>query len=248
MRFVGSKYLDRNDYSHIAINNGDIIVSGNKSKYKGTPSGYSFTDECKGLSNEEKIAKVVEYFLDYHTLTSISVSNGYQVNSADGTTLNITGKVSNKIVKKIKNKYKEDRERFAGSINFYESKVEFIAAESSSGFIEDARSCRFYIETRRGRVNDNEKVFLMDVFDEMLFDGEVIITREDMMLLGREMFNVSFLRKNDGSLDYVDYGAPRVCVSKGLMPIIETLVEEHNESFSKENKDRPKQLRLEEFK
>ena len=76
MRFVGSKYLDRNDYGHIAINNGDIIVSGNKSKYKGTPSGYSFTDECKGLSNEEKIAKVVEYFLDYHTLTSISVSNG----------------------------------------------------------------------------------------------------------------------------------------------------------------------------
>ena len=27
MRFVGSKYLDRNDYGHIAINNGDIIFN-----------------------------------------------------------------------------------------------------------------------------------------------------------------------------------------------------------------------------
>lgn len=249
MRFVGSKYLDRNDYSHITINKGDIIVRGNKSKYKVALFGHSFTDEFKNLNDEEKIARVVEYFLDYHTLTSVSINNGrYQIVSMDGTTLNITGEVNGMIIKKINDKYREDRERFVGSRNFYESKVEFITTDSSSGFIEDDRSCRFYIGTTKGRVKEDEKAFLIDIFEGMLFEGEVVITREDRSLLGREMFSVSFLKKNDGSFDYVDYGAPKVNVSKKLMPIIGTLVQEHNESFSRENKDKPKQLRLEEFR
>lgn len=251
MRIVGSKYLDRNDYSNITINYNEVVVKGNKSKYQVIPSEESFIDSLRELNDEEKRRRIIDYYLENHTVSSVSkivfCNTAYQIGSVDGTTLRIARKMGNDVIDKIYGKYREDRGKFVDSRNFYESQVEFLSSFDSTGYIEDSKSCRFYISAFDGKVDENEKVFLIDVFSNMLPDGEAAITREDA-LDGLNVFNVSFLRKVDTASDYVDYGAPRVRVSKDLLPVIETLVMEHNEEFSKESENRPKQLRLEEFK
>ena len=81
----------------------------------------------------------------------------------------------------------------------------------------------------------------------MLSEGEVAVGREEEE---SNLINVTFLRKSEEICEYVDYGAPSVRVTPEVLPVLEALVVSHNEDAkNRENdKDRPKQLRMEELK
>lgn len=254
MKIVGSKYLDKNDYSNISINDKEIIVRKNKGKYKTMHLENSFVEELKKLDDDDMIRTIIEYYLYYHKISVMERTtlhgNLHVVGSSDGTSLCINRTISDELLEKVYEKYKGDRESFTFSRDFYGCNLMFITTASSlgyteSGYIEDDRSCRFYLATENGRIVEQEKEFLIDVFNPMLADGEVAIGRED----GKDNFvSVTFLRKSEDICEYVDYGAPKVIVSPSVLPVIETLVISHNDDFNNKNNniDRPKQLRMEE--
>ena len=53
MKIIGSKYLEKNDYSNIAINANEIIVRKNKGKYKTMNLSNSFIGGLKTLEDDE---------------------------------------------------------------------------------------------------------------------------------------------------------------------------------------------------
>ena len=256
MKIIGSKYLAKNDYSNIAINANEIIVRKNKGNYKTICLSNSFMIWLKSLKDEEKVNSIIDYFLDYHKVNIVGKNTlhgvSYVVDSSDGTSLCINRPINDEQIDKIYAKYEKDRWDFVFSRNFYEYGPVFLTTSGStgymeSGYIEDDRSCRFYLETVNGKITDREKEFLIDIFSPMLSDGEVAIGREED---DANLINVTFLRKSEEICEYVDYGAPRVRVTPEVLPVLETLVVSHNEDVkNKENsKDRPKQLRMEELK
>lgn len=255
MKIIGSKYLEKNDYSNIAINANEIIVRKNKGKYKTMNLSNSFIGGLKALEDEGKINSIIDYFLDYHKVNIVGKNTlhgvSYVVDSSDGTSLCINRPISDNQVDKIYAKYERDRWDFVFSRNFYEYGPVFLTTAGStgymeSGYIEDDRSCRFYLETVNGKITDREKEFLIDIFSPMLSEGEVAVGREEES----NLINVTFLRKSEEICEYVDYGAPRVRVTPEVLPVLEALVVSHNEDAkNRENdKDRPKQLRMEELK
>ena len=66
MRIIGSKYLEKNDYSNIAINANEIIVRKNKGKYKTMNLSNSFIGGLKTLEDEGKINSIIDYLSLIH--------------------------------------------------------------------------------------------------------------------------------------------------------------------------------------
>lgn len=255
MRIVGSKYLDRNDYSNITINYGNVVVRKNREKYENIRFENNFLVKLKGLSDDDKISLLIDYYLDYHRVVGIEkrLLNGpsYIVSSSDGTELYINRVIGEALLENIYTKYESDRKNFIFSRNFGEYIPEFIVASNpfwrmKTGYVDKGESCEFYLATSEDKIVDREKEFLIDVFNPLLSDGEIAIGKEE----SSNLINVTFLRKSDGVCEYVDYGAPKVKVSSRVLPIIETLVISHNKEIKNkcDNKEEPKQLRMEEFK
>ncbi len=242
MKLFGSEHLDSNDYKDILISN-NIVVSANR-PYEAVSFCSSFTEPLKGKNDEDVIEEIIKYYLDYHTITSISLvdSDSFKVDSTSHVSLRVFRPVSLDIRKSIFNKYEQDRMRFLNDVDFNSNVVKISSSFNCSSYDSSNGQYNFNVlSSCSSGVYDDEKVFLTTLFDSMMFPGEIGVKSERYLFPHDRKSSVSFyntLACNNTNSSF------QVYVSNELMPIIEEVVSKHNNL----EKEKPKQLVLEGFK
>lgn len=242
MKIFGAEYLDSNDYKDILISN-NIVISANE-PYEAVHFSSSFTDPLKGKSDEDIIEEVIKYYLDYHTVTSISLidSDFFKVDSTSHVSLRVFRPVSLDIRKRIFNKYEQDRMSFLNDVDFNSSVFKISSSFNCSSYDSSNGQYNFNVLTSLSSgVYDYESVFLTTLFDSMMFPGEIGVKREKYLFPHDMKSSVSFydtLACNNAS------SSEQVYVSNELVPIIFDVVSKHNNL----EREKPKQLVLEGFK
>ena len=254
LRIVGIKHLNENNYKKIRIGHNEILVTGVNHDFDDSTISSKFTDTLKGLDRKHIIDDVIEHFLESHTINSVSNYDfsGKSINvlGNDDVSLKICVPVDMEIAKRIMSKYKHDRDSFVENMSLSDASILLSSVTGKSSYEEDEGRYLFYLSSRDGNVRKFEKEFLIGFIDRMLSDKEIVMTRQDSFD-DTNVSMISFLEEgtDDDIKKYVGYGAPSIKVSNNIVPMIESIIIDHNDKVESNEVVRNKVLiRTEEFK
>ena len=241
MKLVGRQYLNKNNYDKLIIDQckDEVEVKFTSTdKLSRIESKDYFTDLLVGLSDEEKVIKIVKHFLRNSNINEIinktylpryegwfSVIKG--MNNRLLALKLLDNDLSKKITKLIFDKYKADRYKY-----YLENEVKYIGSSSYK------RSYGNYsiLNTREEKLIENEKEFLKYLIESKLnYVNEACIRR---------------LEYYSDILDHIDFGDYLICgdlkIGIGSNLIYKELfkiIDEYNYELKK-NKEENYQLKL----
>lgn len=173
MKVSGIKYLNKNSYSSISVTNKSINVR-SKDQFETIKTTVPFSKKLKGLIDKEKTELIIDYFLEYSTISKIKDNyyyggvNHLYIETINGKKLIYDSPIDDNLMKKILNKYFQDRIEtlFNEEVDEYEFDVSF---EESSYDKKD--------NTRRIFIRENELIRekdFLEMFISSLFGNEKI--------------------------------------------------------------------------
>ena len=172
MKVSGIKHLNKNSYSSLSITNKSINVK-SKDQFETIKTSIPFSKKLKGITDEEKTALIIDYFLEYSTISKVKDYyyggvNHLYIETINGKKLICAKPIDDKIMQKILDKYFQDRIEtlFNEKVDEYEFDVSF----EESSYDKKGNTRRIFI-----RENEliNEKEFL-EMFISSLFGNEKI--------------------------------------------------------------------------
>ena len=172
MNIYGLKYLDKNDYNSISIDEGIISVSSN-AKMSTIPVGRPFRESLKGLDDESKVNEVIDYFLRNNRLTFINDCSFCIVVGNENRLLKFKVNPTKENKSKIFNKYLADRSETLLSIPVDTYIIDDTSKMSSYSII-NGDTMRFVLASKEHKYLDFERRFLKELLGHV-FDDEAHI-------------------------------------------------------------------------
>ena len=254
LKIIGVKHLNTNNYKSISILHNEVFVSSDNHNSNEMIGKKKFTETLRGLDKKQIVSKIIEYFLQSHSIKSISnyefSGNAINVSGDDETLLKIGVPIDIEVARKLMMKYKHDRLSFIENMNLVDSDISISMLDGKSSYDYDGKRYKFLLSCKNGSIRDFERNFLTKFIGKMLVDGEVVMTREEIFD-GSDSSKISFLEKSDnGFRRYFGYKAPTIIVDNGLVPEIEAITINHNKAYNnaKDNGNKVLKKRMEEFK
>ncbi len=173
MKIVGGKYLNNGNYDSIVISNDSIIVHKNENNTKSNGDS-KFTGFLKDKSDKEIIDEIVNFYI-YDTKLSF-ISNSVIV-GMDGKKLYLRDNIDPEILKKIVDKYMDDRLEYFLMTKNGECSLDIAKQFSGYDF-----SGNYYLNAittespKTSSIRGHELKFISEILDEM-YEGEIVALR-----------------------------------------------------------------------
>lgn len=262
MKIVGLKRLDSNFYQKIIIYDDMITVLGidsNLTNVNELRVPRVFSSELEGLTDDEIIDKVVAYYLNYNKIIALSAKQDESFVGAlseCGKILEFRGENSKRLLKKITDRYYQDREEFFLNLDDYQHvQLDTSLEDAAYSVVDDSlgkvlKVCLMLKHTKDG--------YLVLDSEDILFSRKVInATMQDNIAescVSEDHTGVDYLEKTGIISNSDGYPKRNIYVSEMLMPLTDFIVDNHNSEVflnrynEKCEGEKVLQMEMEEFK
>lgn len=241
MKIEGVKNLNKNWYTNMYLNPRGIRVTGGEN-IPTIKTGISFSDTLKGLSDEEKLDKILDYFLRYTVVDTLSdnyfhAGNRYLL--IGGTrTLKSTIPFTKKQNKKIQLKYQMDRINALSEVSTEKYNISLSSGCTSYDIDEDVTT--IVLCSKEGKIVEMDEQFIESYLPTLFGDNIVHIEQVyeyDEPHHYFKMFMGDFIKGCDKEIK----------ISYQLRPLISRIILNHNYRVRKMEEQKKLQMKLEGF-
>ncbi len=267
MRVEGLKLLNSNFYHQITISDNKIVVQrcdkggrlvSRDDGVKLTPSDHPISEEIRKLGSVSTVDRVVEYYLDYSEITSISsvlfrerpyiIVESEKDNSNDifGSDCSKRLKLRTEVpgreisVGKIFDKYEFDRDEFLANLIGDVKEVDFSVTENKTGYRLDKDNDKafFFLSSQK---NYSGKIYMSPGEIEFLYKAMSMIMGDNLVTVTMEekLSRLDFLSSYYAMITPEDSHSV-ITMSRGLIPVALDFESSHNRSVMEKRREEDK--------
>ncbi len=267
MRVEGLKLLNSNFYHQITISDNKIVVQrcdkdgrlvSRDDGVKLIPSDHPISEEIRTLGSVSTVDRVVEYYLDYSEITSISsilfrerpyiIVESEKDNSNDifGSDCSKRLKLRTEVpgreisVGKIFDKYEFNRDEFLANLIGGVKEVDFSVTENKTGYRLDKDNDKafFFLSSQK---NYSGKIYMSPGEIEFLYKAMSMIMGDNLVTVTMEekLSRLDFLSSYYAMITPEDSHSV-ITMSRGLIPVALEFESSHNRSVMEKRREEDK--------